>query len=192
MLLGSSNFLVPNTTFIVELVIFLVVLWLLAKYVLPPLNRVVDERRQAIEREISDAEEAKRKAKELEEEHVRLLEQGRDEARRLRDEATKVGEQLRQELQKKGEEDYQRLVASAGADIEASARKAAEDLRAQVTDLVVSVVERVLRDGVTVADQHRLVDQAIAELEGLSAASAVATTAGNAGSTQEAGKGPGG
>ena len=175
MLLASSNFLVPNTTFIVELVIFLAVLGVLAKYVLPYLNRALDDRQQAIERNIREADEAKARAQELEEQRTHQLAQGREEARRLRDEASKVGEQLRQELQKKGEEDYQRLVARAGADIQASVRKAAEDLRAQMGELVVAAVERVLSQGISVSDQQRLVDQAIAEVEALSSAEATAS-----------------
>lgn len=175
MLLASSNFLVPNTTFIVELVIFLAVLGVLAKYVLPYLNRALDDRQQAIERNIREAAEAKARAQELEEQRAHQLAQGREEARRLREEASKVGEQLRQELQKKGEEDYQRLVARAGADIEASVRKAAEELRAQMSELVVAVVERVLSQGISVSDQQRLVDQAIAEVEALSSAEATAS-----------------
>ena len=187
MLLASSNFLVPNTTFIVELVIFLAVLGVLAKYVLPYLNRALDDRQQAIERNIREADEAKARAQELEEQRAHQLAQGREEARRLREEASKVGEQLRQELQKKGEEDYQRLVARAGADIQASVRKAAEDLRAQMGELVVAAVERVLSQGISVSDQQRLVDQAIAEVEALSSAEATASAgatglAGGAGS----------
>lgn len=167
-MLASSNFLVPNTTFVVELVIFLVVLWLLAKYVLPVVNRAMQERQEAIERSISEAEEAKARAKALEEQHARLLEQGREEARRLRDEAAKVGEQLRQELERKGQEEYQRRVASARADIEAAQRKAAEELRSQLAELVIAALERVLRDGISLQDQGRLVEQAIAEVEALS------------------------
>lgn len=186
-MLASSNFLVPNTTFIVELVIFLAVLGVLAKYVLPYLNRALDDRQQAIERNIREADEAKARAQELEEQRAHQLAQGREEARRLREEASKVGEQLRQELQKKGEEDYQRLVARAGADIEASVRRAAEELRAQMSELVVAVVERVLSQGISVSDQQRLVDQAIAEVEALSSAEATASAsatglAGGAGS----------
>lgn len=180
MLLASSNFLVPNTTFIVELVIFLIILWAVAKYILPPISRAMDDRQKAIQRSISEAEEAKARAQELEEQRTRHLAQGREEARRLRDEAAKIGEQLRQELQKKGEEDYQRLVASAGADIEASVRKATEDLRAQMSELVVAVVERVLSEGISVSDQHRLIDQAIAEVEALSSAEAATPVAGGA------------
>jgi F-type H+-transporting ATPase subunit b len=164
-LVAASNFLVPNATFVVELVIFLGVLGILAKYVLPPLNKVMDARQQAIAKSINDAEDAKKRANDLEEQQRQALEEARQQARTLKDEATKLGDQLRQELQKKGEEEYQRLVARAGLDIEAATRKAAEQLRGQVADLVMAVVEKVLVDGVTLADQQRLIDRAIAEVE---------------------------
>ncbi|HMK97486.1 MAG TPA: hypothetical protein VK425_08060, partial [Acidimicrobiales bacterium] len=80
MLLASSNFLVPNDTFVVELVIFLLVLWFLARYVLPPLNRVMEARQATIERNITDAEEAKERAHELEQQQRQELEEARQAA----------------------------------------------------------------------------------------------------------------
>ncbi|HET9060308.1 MAG TPA: F0F1 ATP synthase subunit B [Acidimicrobiales bacterium] len=165
MILATNNFLVPNATFIVELFIFLVVLGILAKYVLPFLNRTIDARQQLITQSINDAEEARRRAEELEAQRRAALEQSREEARVMKEEASRVGEQLRQELARKGEEEYQRLVARATADIEASARRAAQELRSQVAGLVSEVVERVLGEGISLPDQQRIIDNAIAEVE---------------------------
>ena len=36
MLIADSNFLIPNATLIVELIVFLIVLGVIRKYVLPP------------------------------------------------------------------------------------------------------------------------------------------------------------
>lgn len=170
MLLATNNFLVPNATFIVELVAFLLVLWALSKFILPRISTVLTERQEKITRDIHDAEEARKRAQELERQQHDALEEARQQARTIRDEASKRGEELRRELQKKGEEEYQRLVARAGADIEASARKAAEQLRAQTAELVMAVVERVLTEGLSLADQQRLIENAIAEVEALAAA----------------------
>jgi F-type H+-transporting ATPase subunit b len=173
-LVAASNFLVPNATFVVELLIFLVVLGVLAKWVLPYLNKAIEGRQESIERSIGEAEQARQRAHELEEQQRRALEQSREEARALKEEAGRVGEQLRQELQKKGEEEYQRLVARATSDIEASARKAAEELKGQVAGLVATVVERVLGEGVSLADHHRIIDGAIADVEAQAAGGALA------------------
>ncbi|HXW79024.1 MAG TPA: F0F1 ATP synthase subunit B [Acidimicrobiales bacterium] len=170
MLVATSNFLVPNWTFVVELVIFLLVLAILAKYILPPINRALENRQKQIEQSIEDAEEAKQKARELEEQRQKTLEEGRAEARSLKDEASKLGEQLREQLRQQGEEEYRRLVDRAAQDIDASTRRAAEELRAQVAGLVMVVVEKVLGEGITVTGQEQLVDRAIADIERQSAA----------------------
>jgi F-type H+-transporting ATPase subunit b len=169
-LVATSNFLVPNWTFVIELVIFLLVLAILAKYILPPVNRAMEARQKQIEQNIGDAEEAKQRARQLQEQQQQTLEQGRAEARALKDEAAKIGEQLREELRKQGEEEYRRLVERATVDIDASARRAAEELRAQVAGLVMVVAERVLGEGITIAGQEQLVDRAITEIERQAAA----------------------
>jgi F-type H+-transporting ATPase subunit b len=170
LLIASQNFLVPGPTFVVELAIFLGVLGVLAKWVLPYVNRAMDQRQESIARSIREAEEAKKRADELEKRYQEVLEQGRIEAQQLKDEATKVGEQLREQLHQKGEEEYDRLLARASANIEASARQAREELRGQVAGLVMTVVERVLGEGLIAADQAALIDRAIAEVEAQAAA----------------------
>ena len=165
MYLATTNFLVPNATFVVELVIFLLLIGVLAKWVIPPINRAMDVRLEKIQNNISDAEEAKSKALELEAQYQKTLEQGRIEARALKDEAAKIGEQLRAELRQQGEEEYRRLLERANQDIVASTRRAAEELRTQVAGLVMDVVERVLGEGITLSDQDQLVQRAIVEIE---------------------------
>ena len=44
---NGGNFLIPNGTFVVELVIFLVVLGVVAKWILPPLKAVSETRQRA-------------------------------------------------------------------------------------------------------------------------------------------------
>ena len=41
---GTSNFLVPNGTFFVVLIIFLIVLGVIGKWVVPPVSKVLRER----------------------------------------------------------------------------------------------------------------------------------------------------
>jgi F-type H+-transporting ATPase subunit b len=163
--LASSNFLVPNATFIVELVIFLLLLGVLAKWIVPPINRALDDRMAKIQKDISDAEDAKRQARELEDQYQKTLEQGRADARALRDEAAKLGEQVREELRKQGEEEYRRLIERASQDIEASARRATEQLRGEVAGLVMEVVEKVLGEGISIDNQEQLVQRAISEID---------------------------
>jgi F-type H+-transporting ATPase subunit b len=165
MLVASSNFLVPNATFVVELIAFLVVLFLLRRYVLPVINKSMDDRQQTIRQSLEDAETAKRRAEEAEADYRSTIEQARQEARSLVDEANKLGEQLRAELRQRGEQEYERILSRAQSDIDASIRRASEDLRRQVSDLVVVVTEKVIGEGFRSEAQKALIDRTIAEVE---------------------------
>ena len=80
-MLASSNFLVPNATFFVELVAFLIVLFVLGEYVLPYINEPMEQRQATIRQALEDAEEAKRRAAEAEEEYKRAISEARAQAR---------------------------------------------------------------------------------------------------------------
>lgn len=163
-MIGSSNFLVPNGTFFVELAAFLIVLFLLGRYVLPPLNKVMDERQATIRQALADAEEAKRRNTEAEAEHDRLISEARTQARAVVEEANKMAEQLRAERRQQAEQEYERIVSSAYADIDAQARRASEELRQQTADLAIAVAEKVLGEGIDRSAQSSLIDRTISEI----------------------------
>ena len=165
MLVASSNFLVPNGTFIVELVAFLVTVFIIARYILPPINARVDERQATIRQALADAEEAKRRAAEAEAEYKRVISEARSQARTVVDEANKLGEQVRSDRRNQAEEEYERIVARARDDIEAQTKRATEELRRSAADLAVTVVEKVIGEGLDAQAQKSLIDRTIAEVD---------------------------
>lgn len=163
-MVGSSNFLVPNGTFIVELVAFLLVVLALGRYVLPPLNKSMNERQATIRQALADAEEAKRRAAEAETEYKRVIGEARTQARAVVEEANKMAEQVRAERRQQAEQEYERIVNTAYADIEAQARRASEELRQQTADLAIAVAEKVIGQGIDRSAQSSLIDRTIAEI----------------------------
>ena len=63
---GGGNFLVPNFTFVVELLAFLIILYVLGKYVIPPINKAMSDRQERIRKQFEDLEQAKADARETE------------------------------------------------------------------------------------------------------------------------------
>jgi len=174
----ASNFLVPNGTFIVELVIFFLVLGFLARYVLPRVNEVMEERQNTIRQALSDAEEAKRRSEEAEAEYRKAMDEARTQARQLVEEANRLGEDLRTQSRERAEAEYQRILARAQGDIDSSARRAAEELRGEMGDLVLTVVERVIGQAMDQSAQKALIDRTIGEVEREAGADSGAGSAG--------------
>ena len=165
MLVASSNFLVPNSTFIVELVAFLLVVFILGRYVLPPINKILNARQETIRQSLADAEEAKQRLAEAQAERDQLIREGRAQARALVDEANRMAEQLRNERRQQAEQEYERIVSSAYADIESQSRRAQEELRQQAADLAIAVAERILGEGIDRQAQQHLIDRTIEEID---------------------------
>ncbi len=165
MVLASSNFLVPNATFFVELAAFLIVLYVLGRYVLPYISKPLEQRQATIRQALEDAEEAKRRAEEAEEQYRQAINEARTQARAVVDEANRLAEQLRAEKRQQADREYELVLSRARQDIDAQVRQATERLRLQVGDLAVSVVEKVIGDGLDPNTHQSLIDRTIAEVE---------------------------
>ena len=162
----ESNFLVPNGTFFVELLAFAIILYLLAKFVIPPINRAMTARQDAIRKEFADLDEAKAEAKAAEEEFRAQIADARHEAARIREEAREQGAAIIAEMREQAQAEAARIVEHAHAQIEADRQQAVTSLRAEVgtlaTDLAGRIVGEALEDQ---ARQSRIVDRFLADLE---------------------------
>jgi F-type H+-transporting ATPase subunit b len=161
---ATSNFLIPNATFIVELVAFLVVLAVLAKYVLPPLNKALSERAERIRSELDAADEAKADAAAADEERRSSLEDARRDAREIVAQANRTAERVVGEGQARGQAEYERIVSSGEAEVRLARQRAVEQASTRMGELVMDVVERVIGREVDAAAHRDLIDEAVAAL----------------------------
>ena len=82
-MISASIFLLPNGTFFIELVTVVVILLLMTKYILPPLNKVLEARQEKIRESLAAADAAKAEAAAAGDERQQLLTAARDQARDL-------------------------------------------------------------------------------------------------------------
>jgi F-type H+-transporting ATPase subunit b len=159
---SSNNFLLPNMTFFVELIAFIIILGLIARYILPPIQRAIQQRQDEIQDALTQAEQAKQEKLVADQEYRAKLDEARHEARTVIERANRMAEQLREDARNKGQEEYDRVVARADADIQRATERAREELRLQVADLVIAAAERVIGEELDPERHRALIDQAIA------------------------------
>src|SRR3954451_1906780 len=162
----ASNFLVPNGTFFVELLAFAIILWLLAKFFIPPINRAMTERQDAIRKEFSDLEAAKADAKAAEEEVRAQIADARHEAARIREEAREQGAAIVSEMREQAQAEATRIVEHAHAQIDADRQQAVTSLRAEVGSLATQLASRIVGEALDdQARQSRVIDRFLADLD---------------------------
>jgi F-type H+-transporting ATPase subunit b len=165
----ADNFLVPNGTFLVELLAFLVLLFLLSKYVIPPINRAMTARQDAIREQFAELDEAKSEASAAEEEFKAQIADARHEAARIREEAREQGAAIIAEMREQAQAEAARIVEHAHTQIEADRKSAAASLRGEVGTLATTLAGRIVGESLDdEARQSRVVDRFLSELEGAS------------------------
>lgn len=163
MLLVSSIFLLPNGTFFVELILFIIVLGIVAKVILPPIQKTLAERDRIIRSSLQASEEGRSEAERLVAEREALLARARAEARSRFDEVAQENEARRAEARARAEAERSRLVAEATGRLEAERQVARAAVLADVADLAVSAASRVLGRPIDPARHQAVLTEAAAE-----------------------------
>ena len=158
---NGGNFLIPNGTFVVELVIFLVVLGVIAKWILPPLREVTETCQARIRAALEQAETARAESQGVLAERDRVLAEARSQARGIIDQANQAADAAMELGRARGLEEYGRLVEASRVEVEGECRRVRQELVGRLDTLVAAAAERVLGTEVEPGRHRALIDQAV-------------------------------
>ena len=163
-LAGEAGVIDINGTVIVELITFLIMLALLARFVFPIIVRLAEERQRLVAEQLSEAEKARAEAEAKLKDAQAKLDDARKTAQGVIDAAGKSAEQLRAEMKDKAEAEAKRIADAAAKQIEVERDKAIQAVRGEVADLVVEATQKVLGEAIDSQTHRKLIDKAIAEV----------------------------
>jgi F-type H+-transporting ATPase subunit b len=164
---SGGNFLVsPSVGLMIwTLLAFFVTYLLLRKLAFPRIQEALDRRQKAIDESIDAAERTRRESEELLAEYRERLKEARKQADDIMDRARKAGEALERDTVEDARRRREELLEAARRDIEMETQRAIQELRKEVADLTVLATEKVTRKALDQADQRRLVEEALSELD---------------------------
>ena len=161
---GEAGVIDINGTVIVEIVTFLLMTAVLARWIYPRVVILAEARQRAITEQLEGAEKARAEAEAKVKEAEATLADARRTAETVIDGANRSGEQLRSELRQKAEAEYQRVVAAARTDIEAERERALVSAREEVAGMVVAATRKVIGETLDERKHHQLIERAIEEV----------------------------
>jgi F-type H+-transporting ATPase subunit b len=166
-LASNGSFLIkPGVGLMVwTLLVFGVTMILLARLAFPRISAALERRQKTIEESIDSAERTRREADELLAEYRERLQEARGQADEIVQRARQAAEAHEHEAREHGRELTAGAARRAERDIEAATRRALQEIRQEVADLTVMATEKVTRKTLDAADQRRLVEEALGELD---------------------------
>lgn len=160
----TAGLLDINGTLIAELIAFLLMLGVLARWVYPPIIRAAEARQLQIKQQLEQADKARQEAEQRLAEAEAEIQKAREQAGQIIDRANRAAERIQQEAQEKAREEARRIVDAASRDIDAERQRAIHAIRLQMADLVGAAVGKIMADSLDGERHRKLIEAAIEEV----------------------------
>jgi F-type H+-transporting ATPase subunit b len=147
------------------LLVFGITMVLLSKLAFPRISEALERRKRGIEESIDVAERTRTEAEQLLAEYRERLKEARAQAEVIVQRARQAADAHEHESKEQSQEIVAEAARRAQRDIEAATKRALDDIRNEVADLTILATEKVTRKTLDDADQKRLVEEALGELD---------------------------
>ncbi len=160
--------IIPNTTEMwVNIVAFLILFVVLAKFAFPPITKMLDERADKIRESLEKAEDTRVEAERLLDEYKVQMAEARAEATQVIEQGRKVAESMKAEILAKAKEEAEAEKLKAIEAIKAERNAAMAEIKGEVADLSVAVAGKIIGSSLTKADHAALIEKYLTEVGSL-------------------------
>ena len=148
---------------LVSLVQFLILYWLLRRFLWGPVTSALESRAAKIREGLDLAEQAKRDREQLKQEVETLLAQARAEATQIAERATQAAEDAANQIRSEARTESDRIRERGRADAEHLHDQALAQLRGELASMVVLATSRLLGREIDPGKHRDLIEQSLSE-----------------------------
>ncbi len=163
-------------TFIGQLIGFAVIAWLVWRYVVPPVRRLMTAQQEAVRKQLEESAEAKEQLAKAEKAHGKALEEAKAEAKDVVEEARVDSERIIEQLRTQADAEVERVKIQGQQQIQLLRAQLVRQLRQDLGTESVGRANELVRDHVSDADRRSAtVDRFLDELDAMAPSEAVLT-----------------
>lgn len=153
-----------NLTLVGQFITFCILIWIIMKYIWPPIIKALEDRQKKIADGLLAAEQGQRKLLEVQEEALVIIRGARQEANQIIEQASFHSAQLMEEAKAKAKQEGQRIIEMAQGEIELEIIQAKEALKNKLATLAIAGAEKIIQRELDVSIQHELFNKLAAEI----------------------------
>lgn len=161
------------STFIGQLVGFAVIVFLIWKYVAPPVRNMMKTQQETIRTQLTDNSEAAKKVADADKEHEKALEQAKAEAAKVIEEAKHDAEKIGEQLRAQADTELERIKVQGAQQVQLLRQQLIRELRQSLGSESVHRAGDLVRNFVAdPAERSATVDRFLAELDEMTSSNA--------------------
>ena len=162
--LYQSLVTVNPVTLIAQIINLFLTLAVVKIFFLDKIKAILDQRREAADREITDAQAAKAEALEIKQTYEQNMKAAKAEASTILERAQKTAVSRSEEIIRQANADAVAIREKASADIAQEKKKAINEAKDEIADLSLAIAGKVVGRELSADDQKSLIDSFIEEL----------------------------
>jgi F-type H+-transporting ATPase subunit b len=151
---------------IVQLLAFLILVFLLGRYAYRPIVNALDQRSERIRASMEQADRIERQLAETESRNQEILTEARREAQQIIAQAREVGDRQIAQARDVAREEADKQLQQSLAQLRAEEQRAKQELRQQYADLVIRAASRVVRQELDPQKHLQLIESTLREADG--------------------------
>ena len=144
-----------------QVVNFLILLFILKKFLYGPILKVLDTRKKTIEQSLKNAEEIERRLQQTQEDSEKIIAKTLKESQKILDQTNKAGALMLEDYNKTGAEILQKASENALKFNEVERGKLKQEIKENLGGLVVLIIEKVIGKKISKEDQNELIEKEI-------------------------------
>lgn len=145
---------------------FLIIFFLLKKYLFGPVMSKLEERRKLVEKGVEDAQQAETSLTMARQEAEKITDKAKREANQIMEEAHERAQKQSESMREKAEVEVESLIKKAKESIAAEKAGMKEELRAETVSLVIHVTEKILNEKMDAKKDEAYIKDIITTLKG--------------------------
>jgi len=151
---------------VVQLIAFIAFVYLLWRFAVGPIVRVLDQRQERIRESMAAAERMQAELRETQARNEEVLLQARRESQEMLATARQNADQIEARAREKADAAAEEFLSRAQETLRQETAQARQALRQEVGDLAVTAASRILRREIDPAAQRSLIESTLAEASG--------------------------
>lgn len=161
---GLGAFQISWKGLIFQLITFLLVLLVFKRWILPPINKTLEERRRVVEKSLSDAKASEEALRTAEEKVDAILKKARTQADGALADAQTRAEEVIAKAETAAAERAERIIKETEGNLQQERQKLRDELRKELGELIVVTTEKVLRQKINERQDRELIERSLKEL----------------------------
>ncbi len=153
-----------NVTLFGEMLTFAVLVWVMMKYIWPPLIKALEERQQKIAAGLEAAQRGKHELALVQTSVSERLRKAKAEASLMLNQAKQQANDMLEQTKASAAEERAQILAQAKIDIEQETNSAKNLLQQQTAELAIAAAEKILQQKVNDVTQKKLIDDLISSI----------------------------